>query len=120
MMFNKLRTAVLSAVVGLGALAAMPAHADGLYLNFGGSGPGAGFYVGDGPRHHRDREWRHSRHDFRHRCTPERALWKAERMGVRRARVVDVGRHSISVRGRSHGDRVWLRFGRAPSCPVIG
>lgn len=119
-MFNKLRTAVLSAIVGLGAFAAMPAQADGLYLNFGGGGPAAGFYAGhDGPRYDRGR-WQGRPHDFRQRCTPDRALWKAERMGIRRARVADVGRHSISVSGRSRGDRVWVRFGRAPSCPVIG
>ena len=37
-MFNTIKTAALSALIGLGALAAMPAtaQADGLYLNFGG------------------------------------------------------------------------------------
>lgn len=121
MKFNTFRTAVLSALVGLGALAAMPAKADGLYLNFGGGGPAAGFYVGhDGYRG--DRHWRPGRpdrDDYRQRCTPERALWKAERMGIRRARVADVSRHTISVRGRAAGDRVWVRFSRAPNCPVI-
>ena len=50
----------------------------------------------------------------------ERAVNKAERMGLHRVRVVDVGRHSITVRGRSYGERARLTFGRAPSCPVIG
>ena len=37
-MFNKFRTAALSAMIGLGAIAAMPAaaQADGLYLNYSG------------------------------------------------------------------------------------
>lgn len=52
-------------------------------------------------------------------CTEDRALNKAERMGVRRARIVSAGRRSIEVRGRDRrGDRVRLRFGREPNCPV--
>lgn len=41
-------------------------------------------------------------------------------MGVRRARVEDVSRHSITIRGRSRGDRIWLTFARARGCPIIG
>ena len=90
-MFSKLRTAALSAVIGLGAIAAMPAaaQADGLYLNFGGShrDAGVGIYVGGRDGAH----YRHNRYDRRdyRACTPHRAVNKAERMGVRRARVVD-------------------------------
>lgn len=53
-------------------------------------------------------------------CTPERALRKAERMGIRRARVVDVDRRTIDVRGRDrYGERVYVTFGRRDrSCPV--
>jgi hypothetical protein len=128
MMSGKLRTAALSTVVGLAALAAIAgaAQAEGLYLNFGGSrDSGAGVYVGeDGPRHierdrwHRDR-WERGRWG-RGACTPDRALDKAERMGVRRARIVDVDRRTIDVAGRRHGDRVVMTFARAPHCPIIG
>ena len=49
-MFSKLKTAAMSAMIGLGAIAAMPAtaQAEGLYLNFGGGhhSSGAGFYYG--------------------------------------------------------------------------
>ena len=53
-------------------------------------------------------------------CTPDRALRKAERMGIRRARVVDVDRRSIEIRGRDRdGERVYVTFGRRDrSCPV--
>jgi hypothetical protein len=52
-------------------------------------------------------------------CTEGRALDKAERMGVRRARIVSAGRRTIEVRGRSRdGDRVYLTFGRERGCPV--
>jgi hypothetical protein len=66
-------------------------------------------------RDRRDRGWE------RRQCTPERALDKAERMGLRRARIVDVGRRTIEVRGRNwDGDRVSVRFGRWDRrCPVF-
>jgi hypothetical protein len=54
------------------------------------------------------------------RCTEDRALDKAERMGIRRARIVSAGRSTIEVRGRSlDGERVYLTFGRQRSCPVL-
>ena len=48
-MLNTIKTAALSALVGLGTLAAIPAtaQADGLYLNLGQGGPGVGIYVQD-------------------------------------------------------------------------
>ena len=52
-------------------------------------------------------------------CTPGRALDKAERMGLRRARVVDVGRHTIRVAGRKYNQRVVVVFGRDRNCPVF-
>ncbi|HEV2900303.1 MAG TPA: hypothetical protein VGX71_21195 [Pseudaminobacter sp.] len=52
-------------------------------------------------------------------CTEDRALDKAERMGIRRARIVDAGRRTIEVRGRTYeGERVYLTFGRERGCPV--
>lgn len=116
-MFNALKTAALSALIGLGALAAVPAvaQADGLYLNFGHSGPRFGVY--DGGREH-VRDWRRER-NHRRTCSPERALNKAERMGLRRARVVDVNRHTIKVAGRKFNNRVVVVFGQQRNCPII-
>ena len=131
-MFKMLKTAGLSALIALGTLAAIPAtsaQAEGLYLNFGGNGDARfGVYVGDDDRrwHRRDRYDRHDRRGrwerrhVRRQCTANRALNKAERMGIRRARIVDIDRRSITVRGRKWGDRVTVDFGRAPNCPVIG
>lgn len=130
-MLTKLRTAALSAMIGLGAIAAVPAaaQAEGLYLNYGGGHNGVGFgvQIGDYDRYdyrddYRDyRDYRHYRHDRRHfrGCTTYRAVNKAERYGVRRAHVVDVGRRTITVAGRKWGERVRMTFGRAPSCPVV-
>lgn len=128
-MFDKFKTAALSAVVALGTLAAIPAtaQAESLYLNFGGRDAGISIGVaesGHSWRDRRDHRWHdrrdhRERRDVRARCSPERALWKAERMGIRRAQVTGVNRNTIVVRGRSHGDRVRVVFGRSPSCPIV-
>ena len=48
------------------------------------------------------------------------ALNKAERMGIRRARIVDVDRRTIEVRGRARdGERVYVTFSRQRGCPVL-
>lgn len=53
-------------------------------------------------------------------CTESRALDKADRMGIRRARVESAGRRTIEVRGRDRrGNRVYVTFGRDRSCPVL-
>ncbi|TPL82429.1 hypothetical protein [Mesorhizobium sp. B2-3-12] len=116
-MYNTIKTAALSALVGLGTLAAMPAHADSLYLGFGNNqDPRFGVYAGDdGYRHRRDER----RDDWRRGCSPDRALDKAERMGLHRARIVDVNRRVIKVVGRQYGDRVVVVFANERGCPVI-
>ena len=54
------------------------------------------------------------------RCSEGRALSKAERMGVRRARIVDIGRRTIEVSGRDrYGERIYVTFGRQARCPVL-
>lgn len=124
-MFSKLKTLALSAMIGLGGLAAIPAtaQADGLYLNLGGQNDARfGVYVGE-----RDaRYWRDDRRrgDYgwdreRQRCSVERALNKAERLGLRRVQLRDVGRNTITVSGRDRGDRVVVTFGRGRNCPIV-
>lgn len=121
-MLNTIRTLTLSALVGFGALAAMPvaAQADGIYLNFGTRGDARfGVYAGEryhGERHmRRDRDWRHDRRSF---CSPDRALDKAERMGLRRARIVDVNRRIVRVSGFKYGSRATVAFGNDRGCPI--
>jgi hypothetical protein len=125
-MFNTIKTVALSALVGLGTLAAIPAHADSLYLGFGNNNdPRFGVYTGDDDgyyrryyrRDHRRDEWR--RDEWRRGCSPERALNKAERMGLYRARIVDVNRRTVKVMGRQDGDRVVIVFANERGCPVI-
>jgi hypothetical protein len=131
-MFNTIKTAAIAGLIGLTALAAVPAQADsGIYLRFGNDGVGI---QGDNGRVYRRNRYRDQyrddvyrdyeyRDEFRRserRCTPERALYKAERIGVHRARIADVSRRTISVVGRSRGERVYITFARAPRCPIIG
>jgi hypothetical protein len=112
-MFNTIRTATLSALIGLGTLAAIPAHADSIYLGFGNNNdPRVGVYSGDDNGFHRERDWRRS-------CSPDRALDKAERMGLHRARIVDIDRRTVKVAGRQNGDRVVIVFANDRGCPVI-
>jgi hypothetical protein len=116
-MFNTVKTAALSALVGLGALTAIPAHADSLYLGFGNNqDPRFGVYAGDdGYRHRRDER----RDGWRRGCSPDRALDKAERMGLYRARIVDANRRVVKVMGRQYGDRVVIVFANERGCPII-
>jgi hypothetical protein len=117
-MFNQIKTAALSALVGLGTLGAIPAHADSLYLGFGNNhDPRFGVYTGDDEDYGR-RDWRRDR-DFRRGCSPDRALDKAERMGLHRARIVDMNRRTVKVAGRQDGDRVVVVFANERGCPII-
>ncbi|WP_336056856.1 hypothetical protein [Nitratireductor sp. CH_MIT9313-5] len=114
-MFRKLQIAALTAVMGLGSIAAMPtaAKADGIYFSFGSDGSRSGFYVGDRGRHYRPAPRRYRA------CTPHRALRKAERLGMRRARITRANRNIIRVTGRTRYGRDSIVFARAPHCPVI-
>lgn len=119
-MLRILKTTALSAMIAAGALSALPAgaQAEGIYLNFG-DGARAGFHIGDEGRdwrRHGDR-WREQ--GWRRGCSPERALNKADRMGLNRVRIVDVDRRTITVAGRQYGDRVTVTFGRGPHCPIL-
>ena len=117
-MLKTLKILTVSALVGLSGLtlapmAAQAGNGGGIYLQFGDRhGSGFGLRFGDTGRPHRD--WRRSE------CTPGEALDKAERMGLRRVRIVDTDRRSITVAGRAYGQREFITFGRWGHCPVIG
>ena len=117
-MFNTVKTAALSALIGLSTLGAViPAHADSLYLGFGNKhDPRFGVYTGDDDDYGR-RDWRRDR-DWRG-CSPDRALDKAERMGLHRVRIADISRRTVKVVGRQYGDRVVVVFANERGCPII-
>ena len=124
-MLNKIKIAALSATIGLGTLAAVPAaQADSFYFGITPHGPSAGVVVDEGHsyRHDDDRWGRDRDRDRGHwdrGCATGEALRKADRMGIDRARVRDVSFRSILVSGRSHGRWVNVEFAKAPGCPII-
>ncbi len=117
-MFNKLKTAALSAVIGLGALAAIPAtaQADSFYFGISPSGPSFGYNAG--PNRGWDRGWERPRHVARG-CSTREALRKADRMGINRTFIRGENRNTIRVGGRNHGRSVTVVFAKAPNCPII-
>jgi hypothetical protein len=103
----KAGVAALIALTGLSATAPTAAAA----------GPDLGIYVQYNDRD-RDRDWRPDRRPSPG-CSPHRAEDKASRMGLRRTRVVDVSRRTVTVVGfgRRGPDRVV--FANVRGCPVI-
>ncbi|PWV97686.1 hypothetical protein DFR52_106210 [Hoeflea marina] len=65
----------------------------------------------DGARHH----GQHLAQGF---CDPARAIDKARSMGLRRARVADASRRTLTVDGFRRGRLVEITFGNVWSCPV--
>lgn len=115
-MLNTFKKTAISAMVGLGILATIPASAQagGIHITGGGGNAHVGIFLGTGGY----TNWRPHRPRFR-ACTTGRALHKAQRMGVRHARVRAANRHVIKVKGRMHRRHVSIVFARAPGCPVI-
>jgi hypothetical protein len=124
-MLKTIKTAVLLAGIGCGALAAAPATAlaGESYLGIGGgsSRPGVEFFVGSHrgytPRRHQ--HWhRYSRPSYQ-ACSSRRALYKAASMGLRRARVHGVDRYAIRIAGYARHGYSKVAFGHSWSCPVL-
>lgn len=117
-LLTKVKTALAGAIIGLGALAAVPtaAQAEGLYFSMGTGGRvGVGVYGGSyEPVRHR-----HWHRPAYRACSNGQAVRKASRMGMRRAAVVRAGLRSVTVGGRSHYGWHRVTFARAPGCPVI-
>lgn len=127
-MFNKMRTLVASAVIGLAAIAAVPAQAGGVYFTLGNSGQVAGGVVTSDVEQVHHRRWhRHGPVYGRwHRpapiyrgCSQGDAVRKAWRMGLRRAHVVRMNGRVIVVQGRNYRGPDRVAFARAPGCPIV-
>lgn len=100
-------------IVGAGAMAIaatpLPSFAQSLELDLDGGRPKLRLVEPDREPSYRERR----------RCSPERALAKAERMGLRRARIQSVDRDVIEVRGRRYGERVIVAFERDRNCSIL-
>lgn len=114
---------MLSAVLIAGLMPAGPSivHAQGVQLDLNGPKPKLRLVDPD------DEDWERRRRqsdddddDFRDvRCNADRALDKAARLGVRRARVTSLGRRFIEVAGRRRGERVEITFARDRRCSIV-
>lgn len=126
---------LFAATLAVSGTPATTVQAQDIEIQLGRDGPNVRMRDRCDPRYENcrrdDRNWRGDRRDdrrarrdegarWRDQCTPDRALAKAERMGIRRARILDVGRRTVDVRGRSRGgDRVVISFGRWDrGCPI--
>jgi hypothetical protein len=129
-MRNLLLNSLMSTAVVATVMSFAPtASAQNLELEFGRQGPKMRLVEPCDPAYDNCRYGRSDRDDYRYlgrdevryaRCTEDRALDKAERMGLRRVRIESSGRRVIEVRGRQRdGDRVIVTFGRAPGCPIL-
>ena len=105
-MVNSLRTAILAGLIGLASQVAQAGVlADSTMRSPVQLGQSNGMpvqEVASGPR-----------------CTPEAALQKAKRIGIRKATLVYVRFNSIGVTGQLNGNRIDVKFSREPNCPVL-
>ncbi|MGB7286010.1 MAG: hypothetical protein WBC71_03675 [Salaquimonas sp.] len=70
---------------------------------------GNGVYIGG----HKQRNYNGHRSQRRHAvCEPGRAVYKAERRGIRHARIDRVNPRFVVVKGRMYGDRITAGFYR--------
>jgi hypothetical protein len=121
-MLKTVKTTFMAALVGLAALAAVPAAAQSggsIYLGFGSGHPSVGIQFDDrGHYHRRDHDRRHFRRAGA--CSPREAVRKARRMGLRQAHVVSADRRGVHVRGRTHGYRMAvMTFANRRNCPLV-
>jgi hypothetical protein len=118
-MLRLIQSSALAMLVASGAIGPLPVNAQTLELELGRDGPRIRQVDPDACNPRYEDCYRGER-SMRRMCTEDRALDKAERMGLDRVRVVSAGRRTIEVRGRTEdGDRAHVTFGRQPSCPVL-
>jgi hypothetical protein len=111
----KTGVAALIALTGLSATASTAAASGPEFRIFVQQG-----WDSRGGDHHRGGDrWERPRHDRGGRCSPGLAEAKARDMGLRRARVVDVDRRTVTVVGRDRHGRDRIVFANDRGCPVI-
>lgn len=120
MLATALKSTAVAALVTLGSFAAMPAHAGDFVVGFSFGEVEPAGYRGRGYHGRKDyrRDVRRRRHG-RRGCRPGRALRKARAIGVRNARIVDVGPRGTIIFGRRWGQPVRVGIGRVRGCPIV-
>jgi hypothetical protein len=101
------KTTIAAGLIALTSLAAVPANASSLTVEFGNPGYGTG-YGGPGNEwsdHNRgDRGYRH----MRHRLSHEEIRWILRDRGYHRIRFFDDSGRVYQVRARKHGETYFL------------
>lgn len=119
-MVGSFAKAGLAALIALGSFAGVTSAAQasdfGLGIYVGGAPGGYGWHGGPGGRPDR---WDERRGPRRDSCAPWMAEEKASRMGLRRARVVDMTPRRVVVAGIDRGGRDRIVFANEHGCPVI-
>ena len=120
---SQIKSILVAGTVVMGALSATSGTANAEIsgsIHFGGPGISIGFgdhgHYGHGHGYYDDR-WDRPRYRY-NRCSPRKAVRKARRKGLRRARVIRVGHRGVVVAGRKWGERVIMGFGKSRRCPV--
>lgn len=120
-MSKRILTMAAAVGIAISGMTIAPASAQDLELRLDRGGPSVRLLDECNPRYENCRSSRREVRRERRGCSEGRALDKAERMGLRRARVVDAGRRTIEVSGRNrYGERTYVTFSREWGCPVIG
>lgn len=91
-------------------------HPHHSHHHHGDSGFFLGFQFGD--PYWNDPFWDAPVRPVKRACTIERASEKAFRMGINHQRITKAPGF-IKIVGRNHGDKVQVKFARAPGCPII-
>ena len=108
-MFTKfIKGGLASAIVGIGLIAAAPQVASAGQVQAGITiyGTHGAVHIGNVKHRHKNK------HVHRSLCRPGEAVYKAERRGVRHARVERVGKRYVVVKGNKRGHRVKIGFER--------
>ena len=118
-------TSLIALVVTIGSMAATVGSSEARsgYIDFTIGAPGI-YYSSERRHHYRGHRRYMGRYEDRmygrRACAPYRALRKARRFGIHRARVVRVNRRVVVVKGYRYGGRAKIIFGRSRHCPVVG
>lgn len=126
-MLKTIKMAGFAAAVTLGGLVSFtaPSLAQSFEIIIGsdGSRVRARDYCYRNPNFERCRDWNRrygDRYYRRDRCDANDALNKAQRMGIRRTRIVGLNERHVRVAGRDGGRPIIVIFGRRGGCPIVG
>jgi hypothetical protein len=113
-----LKTTLLAASLAVAGLAVATPSASAANVDFSIVVGGGQDYRGHNNRHD-DRRGGWNRDRRGSVCAPRQALDKARHMGIRNARVVDVDRRTVKVRGFKYGRPSGAIFANDRHCPLI-